>query len=468
MDRLAQPLSIEEKKALVDSGKVQLTVANRSFDDSDIYARTEPYLNMDRVLDRTMISWPNKMTLSSPGPTTSAYDLVNHKLISGVNFASQDYMSLCCHPGSVAASVEAFKTYGTHSGGSPLFFGKSPYYFAVIEGFENAFRRIYSEPSCAIFSAGWMAGYGVVAALSSKNDHIILDDLCHNCLQQGARAALATVHKVEHMNVQAMCDKIAEIRQKHPKAGILAVTESLFSMDSDSPDLGRLQRFTKEQRAILVVDCAHDMFSVGSKGLGNAGEKIKDFDNVVLLGSGSKSLSNNFGWCVSNKKSVPTFLSLFSGPLTFSNALAPPVAASVLHNVNLLMSADGDARRKRSLENVLYIRNRLVQAGFRINGDPSPIVIILIGSELISRGIANLMYEEGIIVNSVEFPACAPGDSRLRLQVQCDHTKEQLDHFVESLIKVMPKVQKYVSQDEFTVWLSKKMLDGVKLNHQKL
>ena len=468
MDKHAKPLTFEEKKNLVESGKVKLTVANRHFSGKDILARTEPYLNMDLVLDRTMISWPNKMTLSRPGPTTTAYDLVNHKPISGVNFASQDYMSLCYHPGSVAASVEALKGYGTHSGGSPLFFGKHPYYFAVIEAFEKAFARIYSEPSCAIFSAGWMAGYGVIAALSSKNDHIVLDDLCHNCMQQGARASLATIHKVEHMNVDAMCQKIADIRQKFPKAGILAVTEGLFSMDSDCPDLDRLQKFTKQHNAILVVDSAHDMFTVGTKGLGNPGEMIKDFENVVLVGSGSKALSNNFGWCVSNKKSMPVFLSLFAGSLTFSNALAPPIAASVLHNINLLMSADGDERRSRLRDNVTHIRRRLQEAGFRIYGDPSPIVIVLIGPELISRGIANLLYEEGVIVNSVEFPACAPGDSRLRLQLQCDHTKPQLDHFVDSLTKVMPKVEKYVSQDEFTTWLSKKMLEGVQKNQQKL
>ena len=269
-----------------------------------------------------------------------------------------------------------------------------------------------------------------------------------------------------------MCDKIREIRKKFPNAGILVVTEGLFSMDSDSPDLHLLQTVSKEQNAVLVVDCAHDMFSVGKVGLGTPGDKIKDFSNVVLLGSGSKALANNFGWCVSNIKSLPNFMQFFAGSLTFSNALAPAVAATVSYNIDLLMSPDGDARRKRSYENVTYIRKRLTDAGFEVIGDPSPIVIVIIGSEFVSRSIANMMYDEGIIVNSVEFPACAPGDSRLRLQVQCDHTREHLDHFVDSLIRIMPKVEAYLANDKLTQAVSAKMIESMnapkKPAHQKL
>lgn len=113
------------------------------------------------------------------------------------------------------------------------------------------------------------------------------------------------------------------------------------------------------------------------------------------------------------------------------------------------------------MENVVYIRKRLVDAGYEVIGDPSPIVIVLIGSELVSRSIANMMYDHGIIVNSVEFPACAPGESRLRLQVQCDHTREHLDYFVDTLVKVQPKVEEYLANDKFTQTISAKLLEGM-------
>jgi glycine C-acetyltransferase len=444
-------MPVEQKIEMITSGKLPMSVGVRAFTDPDIYGRADGYLIADKVFDRSFIHWPNKMTTSPPGPTTTGYDFLQHKQFSGVNFASQDYMSLAYHPGSIEAGVEALKRYGSHSGGSPLFFGKNPYYLQVLDSLKRAFSKIMPNPRPSIFSAGWMAGFGVLAALSSKNDHIILDELCHNCLQLGARGSLAKIHKVEHLNDDLMIQKLEEIRQKHPNAGILVVTESLFSMDSDCGDLDKLQKAAKKNKAILIVDSAHDMFGVGELGLGNPGEKIKDFSNVVLLGSGSKALANNFGWCISTHDALPAFMGYFAGSLTFSNALAPSVSAIVSHNIDLLMGPDGDARRKRNKENSIYIRKRLTESGFEVIGEPCPVVIVLIGSELMSRSIANMMYDRGIVVNSVEFPACAPGDSRLRLQIQADHTKEHLDFFIENLIAIMPKVEEYLAQDKFSL-----------------
>lgn len=444
------PMSLEEKFEIIDSGRMPMSVGARLFDKPDIFARADGYYIADKVFDRSYIHWPNKMTTSPPGPTTTGYDFLQHQQFSGINFATQDYMSMCHHPGSIAAGVEALKRYGSHSGGSPLFFGKHPYYLQVLESLKKAFSKIMPTPSPVIFSAGWMAGFGVMAALSSKKDHIILDELCHNCLQLGARGSLATIHKVEHLNDDLMIAKLEEIRAKYPNAGIIVVTEGLFSMDSDCADLARLQRETKKHNAVFVIDCAHDMFGVGEKGLGNPGDRMTDFSNVVLMGSGSKALSNNFGWCVSSHKALPAFMGYFAGSMTFSNALAPSVAAIVSYNIDYLMSPEGDIRRKRNKDNAIYIRKRLTDAGFEVIGEPCPVVIVLIGSELMSRSIANMLFADGIIVNSVEFPACAPGDSRLRLQIQADHTKEHLDTFVDKLIAIMPKVEEYLAQDKFT------------------
>ena len=450
MKKLDQPLefNVQQKIDLINSGKLPTGVVARK-ETPDILSRTELALVAEAVLDDSYINWPNKMNNSSPGPIVTGYDFVNSKPISGINFASQDYMSMCTHPGNIKATIEAVKASGTHSGGSPLFFGKTPYYLAVIQSLKDAFKKVYPDPHASIFSAGWMAGFGVISSLAYKSDHIVIDELCHNCLQFGAKASGSTLHKIPHLDNDAYCAKIAELREKYPQAGIMAVTEGLFSMDSDSPDLVRIQQWTKKHNALLVVDCAHDMFGVGQKGLGIAGDRLTEWDNVVLLGSGSKSLSNNFGWCVSNKSSLPKYLNYYSGSLTFSNALAPGVAASVKHNIDLLMSKEGDERRIRSRRNVHYVRKRLTDAGYEIIGDPSPIVIVLIGSEFVSRSIANMLYEEGIILNSVEYPACAQGDARLRLQIQCDHTIEQLDALVDALLKVQPKVDEYLENDNF-------------------
>jgi glycine C-acetyltransferase len=378
-------------------------------------------------------------------------------------------MSLCYHPGSVAASVDVLKKYGTHSGGSPLFFGRHPYYAETLDALTRAFSRIMKTPSVSIFTTGWMAGFGVVSCLTTKHDHIIMDELCHNCLQLGAKNNGAKIHKIDHLDNAAFNNKVVEIRKQFPEAGIICVTEGLFSMDSDCPDLVEMQKVTKANNAILVIDCAHDMFGVGpTHGLGNPGELLKDFSNVILLGSGSKALSNNFGWCVSDHSYLPSFMNLFAGSLTFSNAISPATCASVTHNINLLMSKDGDERRKRVHDNAVYMRMKLKEIGYELLGDPSPIVLVLIGSELLSRAIASMLYRHGVIVNSVESPACGLGEARLRLQLQSDHTKEQLDFFITKLIEVRPIVEQYLATDPLVLAVMDQLAKNMEQATQKL
>lgn len=440
--------TLEEKIAIMLGSKFSPTVMKVREQNPDILDKASEMDETDKVFDRTNFHWPNKMTTSPPGPITTGYDFLNHKPFSGVNFATQDYMSLCHHRGSLAACIEAVKQYGTHSGGSPLFFGRHPYYLEVIKSMKRAFKELYPEPQPVVYSAGWMAGFGVVSSLVGKNDFVIMDELAHNCLVNGAKASMATIYRTKHLDEDAMISKLKALRTANSKAGIVLVTESLFSMDSDCPNLAKLQQAAKQYDAVLIVDSAHDMFGHGKRGLGNAGDKITDFSNVVLVGSGSKCLANNFGWAVSGRSNYPNLIQYYSGPFTFSNALAPGVAASVTHNIDLLMSEEGERRRRLCLANSEYIRKKLTDAGFEVIGDPSPIVVVLIGSEFISRGIANLMYLEGFVINSVEFPGCEPGDSRLRLQIQCDHTTEQLDQFVAALVKILPVVEECVAKDK--------------------
>lgn len=95
-----------------------------------------------------------------------------------------------------------------------------------------------------------------------------MDELAHNCLQEGAFAATKNVLKVEHLNMEAMEKKIEEVRRNNPEACILVVTEGLFSMDSDYVDLVKLQKITLKHEAFLMIDCAHDFGCMGETGKG--------------------------------------------------------------------------------------------------------------------------------------------------------------------------------------------------------
>lgn len=95
-----------------------------------------------------------------------------------------------------------------------------------------------------------------------------MDNYSHNCLQEGAYAATKNVIKFRHLDNKAMEAKLKETREKNPDGAILCVTEGLFSMDSDTPDLNDFQRITKKYDAFMLIDCAHDFGCMGPGGRG--------------------------------------------------------------------------------------------------------------------------------------------------------------------------------------------------------
>jgi glycine C-acetyltransferase len=119
-----------------------------------------------------------------------------------------------------------------------------------------------------IFSTGWMGGFGVINALIRPHDHIVMDYVSHNCLQEGAISATKNIKRFAHLDQEEMTQMLKETREKDPHNAILVITEGLFSMDADSPDLIYYQKITKQYNAFLLIDCAHDFGHLGEKGKG--------------------------------------------------------------------------------------------------------------------------------------------------------------------------------------------------------
>jgi glycine C-acetyltransferase len=228
-------------------------------------------------------------------------------------------------------------------------------------------------------------------------------------------------------------------------------------MDSDIPDLGAIHALTQKYDCLMVIDCAHSMFVMGKSGLSSASDQIDDFSNVVMIGSGSKTLGSNFGWLATGNPQIKKLVGYYAPSFIFTNSLPPSTCNTVMANVRLLTSQEGDQRRARCLGNAKYVIDRLTEAGYECIGAVSPIVIVFIGPEVKTRAIGNFLYSEGIICNPVEYPAVPIGEARLRLQIQPGHTKENLDHFVEALKKSDPIIDEWIGQDNLVSLLMTKM-----------
>jgi glycine C-acetyltransferase len=204
-------------------------------------------------------------------------------------------------------------------------------------------------------------------------------------------------------------------------------------MDSDTPDIAALQALAHEYDAILVVDVAHDLGALGPKGRGHIGAQNMIGKVDVVMGSFSKTFASNGGFVACNKRSVREYLRYYSSPCTFSNALSPSQAATVLKAFEIVDSAEGDQLRASLMTNIRLLRELLHGTGFETYGDPSPIVCVKMGTEGLARLVARRLPEIGLLANLVEFPAVPKGQARFRMQVMANHTSRDIIDSVHRL-----------------------------------
>lgn len=371
--------------------------------------------------------WPYaKSTTSAPLTACTALS-DSGDLIAGVNFASQDYLSLASHSDIKEAAVAAVRDFGVHSAGSAALLGNTRYSLSL----ERALSSHLDDCQIVLYPTGWSAGFASVQGFIRSDDHVVMDVLAHSCLQEGARAATSNIHYYGHLNVQGVERRLRRIRSNDAKNAILVVTESLFSMHSDVPDLRALRSVCDAYDANLLVDCAHDFGCMGRDGLGHLGDQQMLGGADIIIGSFSKTFASNGGFIAVKPRSAAEYLKYYSATQTFSNALSPVQAAVVLKALEIVTSDEGARRRKQLMRNILRLRAMMCTVGLEPLGDPSPIVPVYIGREDRARLSARRLSEIGAIVNLVEYPAVPRGDARFRVQVMADHTEDDLSRLVE-------------------------------------
>jgi len=394
----------------------------------DLLARVEGFYRW-QDLRRDHGLWPYcRATESGPGTRVAARSDRGDK-IAGVNFASQDYLSLSSHPEIKAIAHEAIEGYGVHSAGSPAFVGNTNHSVAL----EQKICDLLQMEHTLLFPTGWAAGFGVIKGLVRSSDHIVMDALAHACLQEGASAATRNVYLHRHLDLDHCRHWLSTIRAKDTENGILVVTEGLFSMDSDVPNIRALQELCRDYNATLMVDVAHDLGCLGEDGAGHIGIQKMLGDVDIVMGSFSKTFASNGGFVSCRSRGVKEYLRYFSTPGTFSNALSPVQAAVVGKAFDIVSSEEGKALRTSLMNNIVSLRTQLTEAGFRVYGEPSAIVAVEMGTEGLARLVGRRLPEHGLISNLCEFPAVPKGQARFRLQVMARHTPENIKEAVTRL-----------------------------------
>ncbi|MEM9665708.1 MAG: aminotransferase class I/II-fold pyridoxal phosphate-dependent enzyme [Bacteroidota bacterium] len=382
--------------------------------------------------------WPfEKMMGSVPAPTGTARTYSNGD-VSGLNFSSQNYLGLTTHPRVLEAVHAAIDEYGTKSWGSAVLVGRTEQSTEL----ERQLAGLVGLPHAILYPTGWAAGFGVVQGLVRKRDHVVMDRLAHACLQVGAQYATPNVHLFPHIDNEAVRNILEDIRAKDTQNAILVVTEGLFSMDSDVPNLRELQAICRAYDATLLVDVAHDLGSMGQGPHGQLGEQGMLGEIDLVMGSFSKTFGTNGGFVASSHESVCTYLRTYSSPAAFTSALSPGQIAVLQEAVQIIASPEGERLRAQLLRNSLTLRDELRTRGLTCMGVPSAIVPVVIGSEPISRRVSVRLEERGVLVNLAEFPAVPIGHSRLRMQLTSQHEPEQLKEAAKIVAETVEEVTK--------------------------
>lgn len=398
------------------------------FQGTDLMARVGPFYEWQE-LRRKQRLWPySKSTQKAPMSVCTAADDSGFQF-TGLNFGTQDYLSLSSDPQIKEVAKAVIDEYGVHSAGSSALAGNTKFSLRL----EETISEFLNVDHTVLYPTGWAAGYGVIKGLIRPSDHIVMDGLSHACLQEGAYSATSNVHLHGHLNVDSVRRRLSRIRKKDATNAILVVTESLFSMDSDTPDLKALQNLCDEYEATLLVDVAHDLGSMGPGGRGFIGEQDMLGKIDIVMGSFSKTFGSNGGFVACNSTAVKQYLKYFGSSATFSNALSPVQAATVTKAFEIVQSEQGRNLRSILMERINQIREALSAASLQYTGNPSPIVPVRVGDEALARLVSRQLPALGVITNLVEYPAVAKGDARLRLQMMPTHSLENVQALASKL-----------------------------------
>jgi 7-keto-8-aminopelargonate synthetase-like enzyme len=343
------------------------------------------------------------------------------------NFGSDSFLGLDQHPKVLAALEQGVRSWGAHNGSSRAFSSVRPNVTA-----EEKIAAWMGTEAALIYPSVTLANTGALPGLTSRHDVIIADQMAHNSIDEGTKIAKSRgvrVAKFAHNNPEDLCRVLAE--HKPYRHAVIAV-DGVYSMSGALPPLRQFQRIALEHDAILYVDDAHGTGVLGDRGRGTVLEALGNYDNTLVVGSLSKAFSC-FGGFVACTRAACDLLKLRSNSLIFGGPVPPAYLEGVCAVLDIVMSPEYAAIRSRLDANVHRFTDGAIGLGLTVLGGRVPIVSVLVGPEDHTLQAGRFLFERGYYVQSVIFPAVPHGAGVLRIQVNANHSVEQIDGLLGAL-----------------------------------
>ena len=349
-----------------------------------------------------------------------------------INLASNNYLGLAAHPRLKEAAAQAAVEFGAGSGAVRTIAGT----MSLHEELERRFADFKGAEDALMFQSGFTANSGTVAAILSKEDVIVSDQLNHASIIDGARLSRAEIKVFPHKDAEAAGRLLEET--KAPGRRQLLITDGVFSMDGDIAPLPDLVEVAEQQEAIMMIDDAHASGVLGEGGKGTVSHFGLDPKRVdVQVGTLSKAIGV-LGGFIAGPTVLITWLVNLGRPFLFSTSAPPAVAAACIAALDVIR--DEPDRLERLWSNTNFYKNGLHELGFDTAESQTPITPVIAGEETTAVELARLLWEEGVFTPAIVFPTVPKGRSRVRTIVTADHSEEDLGDALEAFERVGKKL----------------------------
>jgi len=340
-------------------------------------------------------------------------------ILAGTN----NYLGLTLDPQCIEAAVQAVRDEGTGTTGSRMANGSYGGHVAL----EKELADFYGRRWCVVFSTGYLANVGLIAALTGSGDVILIDADCHASIYDGCRMSAAEVIRFRHNDVGDLDKRLRRLGER--RANALVIVEGIYSTLGDRAPLAEIAAVKQEHGACLLVDEAHSLGVLGERGRGLAEESDVESRVDFIVGTFSKSLGATGGFCVSDHPEAE-LIRYGSRPYIFTASPCPAVIASTRAALNKLRNEP--QLRVLLWNNARRLYRSLHEMGFRLGPEVSPIVAARFEQREEAIGLWNAILDQGVYVNMILPPAAPDGGSLLRCSATAAHTPDQIDRICKA------------------------------------
>ena len=346
-----------------------------------------------------------------------------------IMLGSNNYLGLTTEPSVVEAGLKALEQYGSGCSGSRFLNGTLKMHLEL----EAELAEFVHMEEAVTFSTGFQSNLGIISAIVGRNDFVVCDRENHASIYDGCKLSYGKMVRYKHNDMEDLEKVLQDIPES---AGILIVTDGVFSMGGDICKLPEICALAEKYGARVMADDAHGLGVIGEGGRGTASYFGLEDKVDIIMGTFSKSLASLGGYMAASRK-VCDYVRHNSRPFIFSASIPPACCAVALASLRHLKAHPELPERLSAL--AARARDGFRAAGLRVRESDTPIVPIYTYSMENTLIKAKQVYEAGVYVNPVLPPATAPNECLLRTSYMATLTEDLIDEAVAIIAKVLLK-----------------------------